>query len=113
MSDLDPIGLAKEEIIRAQQSRESRNEGRARVCARRAAGYLAKHYLEKNGINDPGSNAMIRLRLLNSLPEVSPEAKLIIKYLLIHVNPNHELPVEVDLIEEVRRLAELLLGVKM
>lgn len=113
MSDQDPINFAREEIIRARRSRESGNEGRARVCARRAAGYLAKQYLEWKGIRDPGSSAIVRLRLLNSLPEVSPEVKRINEYFLIHVNPEHELPVDADLIEEASRLAELLLGVKL
>ena len=40
----------REELLLAKQSRLEGNEGRARVCARRAAGTAVKLYLENKGL---------------------------------------------------------------
>ena len=48
----------QEELLLAKQSRNEGNEGRARVCARRAAGAAAQDYLSKAGISDQVGNVL-------------------------------------------------------
>jgi hypothetical protein len=111
MNEPEWINLAREEIARATHARLEGNEGKARVCARRAAGYIVEEYFERNGYQSPGSSAIFRLRLLDSLPGIPLQAKEIVNHLLIHVTPDHKLPVDVDLIQETHTFAELILEI--
>jgi len=102
--------LISKELSLAEEARANGNEGRARVCARRAAGILIAVYLERRGLPDPGVSVINRLRLLESLPDVSANIKKTAQHLLMHVTPEHSLPVEVDLIAEARQLEQELLN---
>jgi hypothetical protein len=94
------------EIERAQDARQLGNEGKARVCARRAVGILIGQYLYQRGIGNPGPSLYDRLRLLQSLPDLSPEILEIIGHFLLRVNADHTLPGNYDLISEAIWLAE-------
>jgi hypothetical protein len=90
----------QEELLLAKQSRLEGNEGRARVCARRAAGAAAQHYLLKEGITDRSENVLESLQTIKdklSLPERVATAVI---WLLQRVDLDHNLPSEVDLINE-------------
>jgi hypothetical protein len=107
---IDPKSdLVAKELSLAEEARAKGNEGRARVCARRAAGIIIAQYLERRGLPDPGVSVIDRLRFLESLPEVSSEVKQIVRHLSMHVTPEYSLPVNVDLIEDTRRLKSELL----
>jgi hypothetical protein len=97
------------EIFRAELARLQGNEGKARVCARRAASAAIAEFLERKGLPDPGVSAIDRLRLVKDLQEVSEEARQAAHYLLVRVAPDHNLPIDVDLIAEARRLEQELL----
>ena len=100
----------QEEILLAKQSRIEGNEGRARVCARRAAGAAAQGYLEKVGISDQAENAMESLRTMKNelkLPERVEEA---IDWLLHRVDLDHNLPANVDLIYEAETVIQYILS---
>ena len=97
------------EFERAEQARARGNEGRARVCARRAAGIAAREYFTRRGevIRTPSA-----YDLLNRLAEeqsLSAELRQSARYLTLRVNEEFKLPVNVDLVAEARKLCDELL----
>ena len=98
------------EIQKANQARNSGNEGKARVCARRATGIIIKEYLHRNQLPDPGTSMYERLVFFNSLPFIDETIKETIAHFIIRVTPNHKLPIEVDLINDAIYLKENLLN---
>ena len=102
--------LANQELEMARTSRLSGNEGRARVCARRAAGYVVGEYLIRNKINLETESALERLRFLFASPDIDPDQQELIGHFLVHTTPEHKLPIDADLIDEVEQLARQLLG---
>ncbi len=98
------------EINEAISSRENGNEGRARVCARRAAGLVAAQYLLKNQVSIDGFSAYDSLRALNSQPNLPDPVKEIIDRMLMRVSPDFTLPVDADLIEDAKLFKQLLYG---
>jgi hypothetical protein len=101
---------ALKELAQATAAHENGKEGLARVCARRAAGVIIGEYLQRQEIPSPGPSAYDRLHVLFDLAGVSSRAREISKPLVKRVNEDFTLPVEADLIEETRSLAEELLG---
>ena len=98
------------EIQKAFLARNSGNEGKARVCARRAVGIAIGEYLHRIQIPDPGNSAYERLVLFNSLPFIAESLKEISAHFLIRVTPDHDLPIEADLIQEAIYLKDKLLN---
>ncbi len=90
----------KEELLLAKQSRQEGNEGRARVCARRAAGSASKEYLEKKGITQKQENAIQSLLIFGQLGDLPDQVQKAVDWLVQRVNQDHNLPPEVDLIHE-------------
>ena len=101
--------LTKNELSLAENARNSGNEGRARVCARRAAGHVAGEYLRQIALLIPSDSALQRLRYLESSAELSPMEKETVQHFLIHTTPEHNLPIDADLIADVHLLARQLL----
>lgn len=98
------------ELSQAEAARASGNEGKARVCARRAAGLAVEEYLRRQGVRlEPGS-AYTNLRYLADMPDISPGMRLVVGHFLEHVTTEHSLPVDADLIAEARWLVPKLLG---
>ena len=93
-----------QELALGEQARAQGFEGRARVCARRAAGIAVRAYLEDCGLSMPSSNSIHLLEHLSELPQVSAGARQAAGFLLTRVNQSYELPVEVDLLQIVRQL---------
>jgi len=100
----------QKELDQAVAARASGNEGMARVCARRAAGIVISEYLQRHGYPNPGPSAYDRLTLFNTLPDVDDQLKEITSHFLLKVTIDHDLPINVDLISEVRWLARQLIG---
>ena len=97
------------EFERAELARAKGNEGQARVCARRAAGIAIREYLTRRGIRPPSSSAYDLLNLLKDDPHLSPDLKLITDHLTLRVSEEFKLPVNADLLAEVRQFCEKLL----
>jgi len=97
------------EIENARSSRETGNEGRARVSARRAAGIAAGVYLSQIMPNYKIKGALENLSNLQSHPNVPDNIKELANIFLIRVDYDHNLPIENDLIEEAINLKKLLL----
>ncbi len=100
----------REELALAEQDRRAGKEGRARVRARRAAGFVVGEYLRRRGLPDPGPNALDRLRYLRTLPGLSAEVYRLVDHLTMKVDVNYQLPPDIDLLADARRLAEVLVG---
>lgn len=98
----------QEELLLAKQSRNEGNEGRARVCARRAAGAAAQRYLRKAGFGDRAENALESLRTMKSEIELPERVVEAIDCLLKRVDLDHNLPADVDLIYEAETVIQYL-----
>jgi hypothetical protein len=94
----------EEELARGEMARSQGLEGRARVCARRAASVAARAYLEESGLPMPGSGAVDLLNALEGLPGISAPAHQAAARLLMRVDENYALPPDVDLLAEARLL---------
>ena len=110
MTTQDWRQLTNQELEMAKTARRSGNEGRARVCARRAAGHVAGEYIARNQINLDTESALERLKYLYSFPNINPEQRETISHFLVHTTPEHQLPIDADLIEDVDLLARQMLG---
>ncbi len=97
------------EFKRAVQARENKNEGQARVCARRAAGIAIRESLIRRGIKPPSKSAYDLLNLLKDDPRLPSDLKLVTDHLTLRVTEEFKLPVEADLIAEARVLCKWLL----
>jgi hypothetical protein len=99
-----------QEFERAAEARARGNEGQARVCARRAAGIAAREFYARRGLAFRTPSAYDLLQLLQDEPHLSPELKQAAAYLTLRVTEEFKLPVEVDLLDEARKLKAGLLA---
>lgn len=94
------------ELQAARDGRQNGNEGRARVCARRAVGVAARVFLSwKDGTPALGGIPDLLARLAEE-PSLSSAARQSARNLLMTVDSNHALPEQIDLIRD----AELLIA---
>ncbi|MES0360736.1 MAG: hypothetical protein ABUK20_07475, partial [Anaerolineales bacterium] len=78
--------------------------------ARRAAGHVVGEYLHREGITVKSMGALDRLRYLETYSKTPALAKVTVEHFLIHITPEHKLPIDADLITDVELLARDLLG---
>jgi hypothetical protein len=97
------------ELDRAEEARRSGNEGMARVCARRAVGWLLGEYFSRREIHFQNPSAYERLKFLIELDGVPDDIKQVAGHFTIRITPDHALPIDADLIQEARWLREKLL----
>lgn len=97
------------ELDHAEAARASGNEGKARVCARRAAGIVIGEYMRRRQISFSQTSAYDRIKYLISQESLSPEARLVLEHFLLRIDTDHNLPIDADLIGEARWLSETLL----
>lgn len=96
----------EQELTRAQQARAEGNEGRARVCARRAAGLAIRAYYQRRDGIQWGGDAMTQLKRLQN-DEAVPEAiRAAAVRLTTVVDFDHKLPFEEDPVEDARGVVE-------
>jgi HEPN domain-containing protein len=99
----------QKEFERAEAARARGNEGQARVCARRAAGIAIREYYVRRGYKVRTPSAYDLLQILADEPQLSPELRQAAEYLTLRVTEEFKLPVDVDLLEEARKLCDGLL----
>jgi hypothetical protein len=99
----------RKEFEKAQQARINKNEGQARVCARRAAGIAIRVYLTRKGISVPSMSAYDLLNLLKEDTLLPSNMQLIVDHLTVRVTEEFQLPIDADLIAEARVLCDWLL----
>ena len=100
------------EFERAEAARSRGNEGQARVCARRAAGIAIREHYERSGQSVRTSSAYDLLNLLKDESHLPPDIKQAAVYLTLRVTEEFKLPVDVDLLDEARKLCDGLLESK-
>jgi hypothetical protein len=98
------------EISSARQARAVKNEGKSRVCSRRAAGIVAKTYISDKNPNLQLKSAYEYLKYLHADPQISEDIKEVVNHFLIKVTPDYLLPIDADLIEDACWLSRALLG---
>ena len=103
---VDPRARIEAELAYARAARRHGNEGRARVCARRAAGWaIAAHYP-----NGRQQGVLSRLRWLGSNAEASQELRSAAGRLTEQVTEGLELPHSEDPLTDAETIVVGLLG---
>ena len=101
---MDLTDEIRTELEGAETARLLGNEGRARVCARRAAGLAARDFFVRHKARANTSSAYKALQELATYPGLAPELKQAAAHLTMRITEEFTLPVEVDLIAEARKL---------
>lgn len=96
----------EEEISEGEKARREGHEGRARVCARRAAGAAIREYFRLRGVPGQGPSAYDLLNQLQALPDLPAGVRGAASRLVERVREDFSLPSEVDLLADARNLAQ-------
>jgi hypothetical protein len=92
------------ELENAERARQAGNEGRARVCARRAAGIAARAFLTRHGVRMRDSSAYTAVQTLAEFPTLAPDLRIAALHLTTRLTQAFSLPVDADLISDARKL---------
>jgi hypothetical protein len=92
------------ELQKAEYARQAGNEGRARVCARRAAGMVARNFLTRHRVRMGDKSAYAALQALAEFPDLSPDLRMAAQHLTTRLTQAFTLPVDADLIADARKL---------
>lgn len=98
------------ELEQAQRARQQGNEGKARVCARRAAGWAVGWYVEVNALAEAHTNALEHLKWLGSNAAFPDELREIARRLTTRVDADGRLPYPEDPIVDAQFLITTLLN---
>jgi len=96
------------ELERAEQFRRGGFEGRARVCARRAAGWAIALYFARIRFDILSKSNYDLIQMLSRREETQVPVKYLCGRLLMKVDEDFKLPNEIDLIKDARDLIGLL-----
>jgi hypothetical protein len=96
------------ELARAELARSAGNEGKARVCARRAAGIVIGRYLDIRNVSHTNASAYDLLKYLLEDESQPPRVHELINHFLVRIDTDHHLPIDADLIQDARWLDRLL-----
>lgn len=119
MTKINIIQKIGKELILAEQSRESGNEGRSRVCARRAAGWAIQEYMRRQGEVLHTTNALDSIKSFAARDGLPKEVVDVLHHLSIKLEKDSldedaYYPIQdVDLVKEAHWLAEKLLEEKI
>jgi HEPN domain-containing protein len=100
----------EDEMALAQQAHSAGREGRARVCARRAAGLAAAHHLEGRGQSPRASSAYDALRRVAESDGLPPELRRAAGRLTARVTEDFVLPHREDPLADARAVIEACLA---
>jgi hypothetical protein len=102
-------GEIETEIANAVSARNAGLEGRARVCARRAAGKAAEYYLSQFQIGIP--DLYERLTYMLEMPDLHPELHPFLEHFVMKVDENYNLPDGIDLINDARQFTKIIFNI--
>ena len=103
---LDRIKL---ELDQAYHFRSRGNEGRARVCARRAAGWAVAAFRHQRSGVETHLNAYHQLRWFRKLDDMPIELRMAADRLTTHVTMSHELPHGQDPLDDAEMIVRAIL----
>lgn len=109
MKENSPLERIKLELDQAYLFRARGMEGRARVCARRAAGWAVVAFRQRRSGVETHPNAYRQLRWFQKLEDVPIELRNAADRLTTHVTPSHELPHRQDPLEDAEMIVHALL----
>ena len=92
------------ELEHAERACMAGNAGRARVCARRAAGIAARNFLTRHGLRLRDRSAYTALQALAEFPGLAPDLRIATLHLVTNVTEEFTLPMDADLIADARKL---------
>ena len=119
MAEEKTLQTITNELSTAYHAQSAGNLGRARVCARRVAGWAIETHLGAQGDHPVTHNALDNIKYYASLPGLPEKVREVLEHLILRVVKDSEeadsyYPLaEVDLIAEAQWLAEELLGVTL
>lgn len=96
------------EIQNARAARTNGNEGRARVCARRAAGIGLREYFVKHSLPVDGLSGYQLLQAFINLPDIPTSVRQNAINLTSRVTESFQLPDNIDLISDALSLCNYL-----
>lgn len=99
----------KLELGQAELFRARGKEGRARVCARRAAGWAVAAFRQQRSGVETHPNAYHQLRWFRNLEDMPIELRKAADRLTTRVTPSHELPHWQDPLEDAEMIVQALL----
>lgn len=115
MTDRETRNKIKQELALARRSQAEGNEGKARVCARRASGWAIEAHLAAKGAGIDSNSALDQIKHLAGQPGYSEQVYRVLRHLTIKMEKDSldsdaYYPIEgVDLVSEAEWLvAELL-----
>ncbi len=98
----DDEGRIEQELARARQARVEGKEGRARVCARRAAGLAIRAYYQRREGRQWGGDALTQLKRLQDDRVVPEGVRAAAARLTTKVDFDHRLPFAADPLEDAQ-----------
>jgi hypothetical protein len=103
----------EQELARAEGARQRGNEGMARVCARRAAGWAVQAYLGQRGVDLNTTSVLEHFRYMQQDGASATELQPLLEHLLQpKLRPNlaedSYFPDEIDLLADAKKLIALL-----
>lgn len=102
----------KEKIARELQNalaaQAEGNVGKARVCARRAAGWAIRAYYQRIDGTHWGGDAMTQLKRLQNDAAVPEPVRAAAARLTTKVDFDHRLPFEEDAVEDARKVVQFI-----
>ncbi|MEW6568962.1 MAG: hypothetical protein AB1449_12515 [Chloroflexota bacterium] len=110
MASLSLRRRSLEELEAARAARARGQEGRARVCARRAAGWAVADYLQRLSGQPPHASAYDLLRRLQARDEAPEGLRRAAARLTARVTADFRLPHAQDPLEDARVIVEGLLS---
>jgi hypothetical protein len=95
----------KSELELAVAVRSAGNEGKARVHARRAAGWAIRSWYARKGCSKKGQSAFSYLQGVSNDSSVPAHIREAASHLILRITVHHDLPIETDILDDARLVA--------
>jgi hypothetical protein len=119
MTDTQTLETITAELSGGYRAQAAGNLGRARVCARRAAGWAIQAHLDSVGGHPVTANALDNIKYFATTPDLPDKIAEVLRHLTLKVvkdsfeEDSYYPLADVDLVAEAHWLAEELLGVTL
>ena len=97
------------ELQKAEIASIGGNKGKARVCARRAAGWAIREWQSQNGVFEPHRSAYWYLQVAAVDYSLPTHVRTAAGHLIMRITEDHNLPVDADVLADARVLVDFFL----